>query len=111
MCKQSVLLITVMVLIGSVGEVSSREVEVKAGNVQVSVQNGEVEVNMEANSLKTPSLLERLTNFSLFNRNSGSASRTSGAKCDHSFNSEQTRRTTSSGISQTSSSSTTMVCQ
>lgn len=98
-------------LILAVGEVEAREVEVKAGNVQVSVQNGEVEVNTGANSLRTPSLLERLTNLRLFNHRSSHSTSQSNFQCDRSSYSTSNHRNSKTGVSQTSSSSTTMVCQ
>lgn len=113
MFKQSVSLMVVpAVIILSAGLANAHEVEVKAGNTQVSVQNGQVRVN--SNTVKTPSLLNRLSNLRLFNgrRSSSSSSVESNMKCDRSSSGYSTTRRSSSGtgVSRSSSSSTTMTC-
>lgn len=112
MFKQSVSLIVVpAVVILSAGLANAHEVEVKAGNTQVSVQNGQVRVN--SNTVKTPSLLNRLSNLRLFNgRRSSAPSVESNLKCDRSSSGYSTTRSSSSGtgVSRSSSTSTTMTC-
>ena len=111
MFKQSVSLIVVPAVIAlSTGLANAHEVEVKTGNMQVSVQNGEVQVN--SNPARSQSWLNRLGNLRIFN---GSSSRSTGVtkmKCDRSSSGYSTSRRNSSGtaVSQSSSSSTTMTC-
>jgi hypothetical protein len=109
MFKQSMFLMTVPVIVGLyTGIAHANEIEVKAGNTQVSVQNGKVEIE-RASQIKTLSLLERLNNLRLFGDRSSSADH---AKCDRASSGYSSTRSNSSGtaVSRTSSSSTTMTC-
>ncbi len=112
MYKQSVSLMVLSTVIAlSAGLANAHEVEVKTGNMQVSVQNGEVQVN--SSRVKTPSLLNRLNNLRLFNgRSSSRSSVESNTKCDRASSGYSTTRSNSSGtaVSRSSSSSTTMTC-
>ncbi|MEM7592343.1 MAG: hypothetical protein AAF383_12615 [Cyanobacteria bacterium P01_A01_bin.83] len=119
MLKQSISLMITPVIIGLyVGVANANEVEVKTGNMRVSVQNGNVEVDSGSASTKVPSLLNRLSNFRLFGDREASPasnrhqSRSSNLKCDRSSSGYSTTRRNSSGtgVSQTRSSSTTMTC-
>lgn len=125
MFKQSISLMITPVIIGLyVGVANANEVEVKAGNMRVSVENGNVEVNSGSSTTKVPSLLNRLSNLRLFgDREASSAgnrqvtpnrhqSRSSNLKCDRRTSGHSSTRRNSSGtaVSQTRSSSTTMTC-
>ena len=111
MFKQSIFLIITPVVLGlSTGIANANEIEVKAGNTRVSVQSGKVEIDRPS-AVKTPSLLDRLSNLRLFGNRSSSSS-TSNRKCDRNSSGYSSTRSNSSGtaVSQTSSSSTTMTC-
>ncbi|MEO1005841.1 MAG: hypothetical protein AAFW67_08325 [Cyanobacteria bacterium J06638_38] len=121
MFKQSMSLMIAPVIIGLyTGLANADEVKVKAGNMQVSVQNGNVEVNSGSTAVKAPSLLNRLSNLRLFGDRqtsprvnpSRSSTRSSNLKCDHSSSGYSSTRRNQSGtaVSQTRSSSTTMTC-
>lgn len=87
------------------------EVEVQTGNMNVSVKNGQVQVNNSSNT-RNSSWLQRLSNLRLFNGRSTTPSVQSDLKCDRDSSGYSTTRRSSSGtgISQSSSSSTTMTC-
>ncbi|MEM8673376.1 MAG: hypothetical protein AAGF83_05815 [Cyanobacteria bacterium P01_G01_bin.67] len=121
MFKQSMSLMIAPVIIGLyTGLANADEVKVKAGNMQVSVQNGNVEVNSGSTAVKAPSLLNRLSNLRLFGDRqtsprvnpSRSSTRSSNLKCDHRSSGYSSTRRNQSGtaVSQTRSSSTTMTC-
>lgn len=110
MFKQSIFLIITPVVLGlSTGMTNAHEIEVKAGDTQVSVQSGRVEIE-RSGEVKTPSLLDRLSKLKLFGNRSSSAS---DRKCNRNSSGYSSTRSNSSGtaVSQTSSSSTTMTCQ
>ena len=112
MCKQFIsLTIVPLIVIWYAGAVTAGEVEVKTGRMQVSVQNGNVEVNSNGGAVKTPSLLERLNNIRLF-RDRHSSSSQSNLKCDRTSSGYSTTRSNSSGsaVSRSTSSSTTVTC-
>ncbi len=113
MFKQSIFLMTVPVIVGLyTGIAHANEIEVKAGNTQVSVQNGKVEIERPS-QIKTLSLLERLHNLRLFgDRSSSSSYPANHGKCDRASSGYSSTRSNSSGtaVSRTSSSSTTMTC-
>ncbi|MEM8719497.1 MAG: hypothetical protein AAGE84_09340 [Cyanobacteria bacterium P01_G01_bin.39] len=117
MLKQSISLMITPVIIGLyVGVANANEVEVKTGNMRVSVQNGNVEVNSGSASNKVPSLLNRLSNLRLFGDRQVAPTRhparSSNLKCDRRTSGHSSTRRNSSGtaVSQTRSSSTTMTC-
>ncbi|MEM7759114.1 MAG: hypothetical protein AAF298_13450 [Cyanobacteria bacterium P01_A01_bin.40] len=121
MFKQSISLMIAPVIIGLyTGLANADEVKVKAGNMQVSVQNGNVEVNSGSNGVKAPSLLNRLNNLRLFGDRQASprvnpprsSTRSSNSKCDRSSSGYSSTRRNQSGtaVSQTRSSSTTITC-
>lgn len=112
MCKQFIsLTIVPLVVVWYAGVVAAGEVEVKTGNMQVSVQNGHVEVNSDSGEIRTPSLLERLNHIRLFKDRPSSSDR-SNLKCDRSSSGYSTTRSNSSGsaVSRSTSSSTTVTC-
>ncbi len=88
------------------------EVEVQTGNMNVSVKNGQVQVNSGSSHTGNSSWLRRLSNLRLFNGRSTTPSIQSDLKCDRDSSGYSTTRRSSSGtgISQSSSSSTTMTC-
>jgi hypothetical protein len=90
---------------------NAEEIEVKTGNMNVSVKNGQVQVNGSSHTGNS-SWLRRLSNLRLFNGRSTTPSVQSDLKCDRDSSSYSTTRRSSSGtgISQSSSSSTTMTC-
>ena len=115
MFKQLVSLIvfsTVVTL--SAGLANANEVEVKTGNMRVSVENGKVQVN--SNRAKLPSWIDRLSNLRLSNSRSSRSSVEpnvgSNMKCDRVSSGHSTTSKNRSGtaVSQSSSSSTTMTC-
>lgn len=110
MFKQSIFLMTAPVIVGLyTGIANAHEIEVKAGNTQVSVQSGKVEIQ-QASRAKPPSLLDRLSNLRLFGSDRSSSA--SNSKCDRNSSGYSSTQSNSSGTarSQTSSSSTTMTC-
>ncbi len=118
MFKQYISLMIAPVIVGLyVGLANAQEVEVKAGNMQVSVENGNVEVNSGSDATKTRSLLDHLTHLRLFGDRqaypTGNRSHsTANQKCDRAISGYSTTRSNSSGtaVSQSRSSSTTMTC-
>lgn len=100
-------MITLSAMLANAGEV-----EVNTGNMQVSVENGQVQVDSGSSSTKNSSWLNRLTHMRLFNGRSTTPSIQSDLDCDRSSSGYSTTRRTSSGtgISQSSSSSTTVTC-
>lgn len=113
MSKQSISLIIVpAIFVLSTTLANAHEVEVRTGNMDVSVRNGEVQINSNASKTKKPSWFNRLGNLGLFNNRSTSSSTGPNAKCDRTSSGYSNTRSNSSGtaVSRTSSSSTTMTC-
>jgi len=94
------------------GLANANEIEVKTGNMQVSVQDSGVTVTPTSSRVKMPSLLNRLSNLRFFNNSSSRSSVGSDLKCDRVSSGHHDTKTNSSGtaVSQSSSSSTTMTC-
>ncbi|BAZ46593.1 hypothetical protein NIES4102_36290 [Chondrocystis sp. NIES-4102] len=90
---------------------NAEEVKVNTGNMQVSVKNGQVQVNSSPTT-RNSSWLNRITQIRLFNGRTTTPSIQSDLKCDRKNSSYSTIRRSSSGtgISQSSSSSTTVSC-
>ncbi len=111
--KQSVSLAIISASIAlSAGIANADNINVKAGNTSVSIQNGRVEVNnSNTNNTQSSSWLDRLSRRIFRSRNSSSTINSSGSlKCDRSSSSQTSSSRSSGGVSQTSSSSTTMSC-
>ncbi|MGL6341765.1 MAG: hypothetical protein ACRC80_21805, partial [Waterburya sp.] len=72
------------------------EVEVQTGNMNVSVKNGQVQVNNSSNT-RNSSWLQRLSNLRLFNGRSTTPSVQSDLKCDRDSSGYSTTRRSSSG--------------
>jgi hypothetical protein len=113
--KQSVSLIIVsMALALSGGIANADDMEVKAGNTSVSIQNGRVEVDNSGSDVReSSSWLDRLGwGRGIFRSRDSSPTinSTSTMNCDRSSSSQQSSNSSSGGVSQSSSSSTTMSC-
>jgi hypothetical protein len=113
MFKQSCsLLVLASMITMSAMLANAGEVEVKTGNMQVSVKNGQVQVDSDSSNTRSSSWLQRLSHLRLFNGRSTTPSVQSDMKCDRDSSGYSTTRRSSSGtgISQSSSSSTTVTC-
>ena len=110
--KHSVSLIIVSIAIAMSGTaVNADDMKVRAGNTNVSIQNGKVEVNSNSSNGKPSSLFHRLSRRIFGSRNSRSTiNNSSTMKCDRSNSSQSSSSSSGGGISQSSSSSTTMSC-
>lgn len=114
--KQSIALVVLGTSIALyAGLANANEIEVKTGNMEVSVQDSGVTVTPTSSRVSVPSLLNRLNNLRFFNQGSSSSSRSSvgsDLKCDRVSSGHHDTNTNSSGtaVSQSSSSSTTMTC-
>lgn len=96
----------------STGLASANDIEVKTGNMQVSVQNGKVQVNSGSSAAKNSSWLNRLSNLRIFNGRSSSSSVGSNMNCDRRSSGHSTTSSNSSGTatSRSTSTSTSMTC-
>ena len=102
------LFILPILFVVSLDVASANEVRVQTGNLQVSVQDGAVEINSSPTRIRRPlSLRDRLYRWRVF----GSRRRNLG-KCEQHSSTTHRTHTSPSGnsISQSSSSSSTTVC-
>ena len=96
----------------STGLAYANDIEVKTGNMQVSVQNGKVQVNSGSSAAKNSSWLNRLSNLRIFNGRSSSSSVGSNMNCDRRSSGHSTTSSNGSGtaISRSTANSTGMTC-
>jgi hypothetical protein len=107
--KQSIFLLVLTTLLSlSIEPVKANNVEVQTGNLQVSVQEGEVEIKSREQS---PSLRDRLNHLGILRSRVSErpTSQTSG-KCSHNNSSHHSTRNIGGGVIQTSSSTSTTTC-
>jgi hypothetical protein len=92
----------------SIAPVKANNVEVQTGNLQVSVQEGEVEIKSRQQS---PSWQDRLYNLGILrSRVSERPSTQTSGKCSQNNSSHHSTRRTGGGVIQTSSSTSTTTC-
>ena len=110
--KRSISLVVISTLIAlSAGLANAHDVEVKAGNMQVSVDNGKVDI--DSSTSQPTSLLDRISNWRIFgSRTPKPVVRGKTMNCRGITSGDRSTHTNSSGtgVMQSSSSSTTMTC-
>jgi hypothetical protein len=107
--KKSILLLVLPALLSLSSEpVRANNIEVQTGNLQVSVQDGEVEIKSRQQS---PSWRDRLNNLGILrSRVSERPTTQTSGKCSQNNSSHQSTRRSGGGITQTSSSISTTTC-